>query len=322
MQQQPFNTAFKNLSASGKAAFFANRKSVWDGSSGGMIMRSAKDDTPSQRQQEFDRLWSLGGFSFWTSNYMDIYTDAASNRLIYNYWHDRIHERISNPSTAQVLAPDNPVHPFGTKRVPLEQAYFDAFNLPTTHLVDLRRDAIAACTRTGIALTSGAHHTLDMLVFATGFDVGARPLAIRGRDASSTLSEGWERAGETQTYLGLATHGFPNLLVMYGPQSPSGGCNGAVSAEVQGDWVVRLLEVVRERGKTRVEARRGPQEEWTEYAKGLLKGTLIDETKSYFWGDNVPGKRRELVYFFGGLPTYIERLEKEENGCYQGFDIS
>ena len=67
-----------------------------------------------------------------------------------------------------------------------------------------------------------------------------------------TLRDHW--AGGVHTFLGLASHGFPNLVYLYGPQSPSGFCNGPTCAEVQGDWVVELLAHLHDTGTTRIEA--------------------------------------------------------------------
>lgn len=325
MRQKMFDPEFKKKTDEEKKAFFANRKKVWDGSNGGMIMRAAKLDTPEQRKQEFHRLWHEGGFAFWSSNYMDMYSDKESNDLIYAYWHDQVHQRVHDPAKAAVLAPGVAPHAFGTKRVPLEQNYYDVFNLPNVSLTDLRSDPIAEVKPRGILLQSGTFHPLDVLIFATGFDVATgsfTQLSIQGSGSPPlSLSDLWRNEGAA-TYLGLSVVGFPNMLFPYGPQSPSGTCNGPLCAEIQGDWIVSLLEEMRSAGKTRVEPQEEAQGEWTVHARGLLEGTLFNKTRSYFWGENVPGKKRELVYYFGGVPAYAERLAEEEKGGYHGFTIT
>ena len=56
------------------------------------------------------------------------------------------------------------------------------------------------------------------------------------------------------TYLGVLAHGFPNLLMVAGPQSVSGSTNFPRAIEVGVDWVTDLLQHARERGVTRLEA--------------------------------------------------------------------
>ncbi|KAI9661741.1 MAG: hypothetical protein M1821_008980 [Bathelium mastoideum] len=330
MRQQPFDSSFTRKSPEEKAAFFTHRLTIFDGALGPPLPRSAKTDTPAQRQEEFDRLWAAGGLAFWTCTYQDLYTDPDSNALVYAGWRDRVRPRVRDAKTAEVLAPETMPYAFGTKRVPLEEGYYETFNQPNVQLVDLRTDPIKSITRGGVELASGQEHELDVLVFATGFDVGRGgyvALDVRGVGGRS-LSQAWgvdregKEDGGTRTYLGLAVAGFPNLLMAYAPQSPSGTLSGPVSAEVQGEWMVGLLEAMRAQGKTRIEAREEAQEEWTQHANGLLKGTLFEGTKSYYWGENVPGKRRGLVYYFGGLPTYKQKLDEEAKGGYKGFNIA
>lgn len=74
---------------------------------------------------------------------------------------------------------------------------------------------------------------------------------IRGR-GGTTLAHAWGEGA--RTHLGYAVSGFPNMLLLYGPQSPSGFSNGPTAAEVQGDWVVRFLEHLRTGGWSRFEA--------------------------------------------------------------------
>jgi len=67
---------------------------------------------------------------------------------------------------------------------------------------------------------------LDILVLATGFDAvtgGLTSIDIRGTNGE-TLREKWSSG--SRAHLGMANAHFPNLLYIYGPQSPSAFCNG------------------------------------------------------------------------------------------------
>jgi cation diffusion facilitator CzcD-associated flavoprotein CzcO len=323
MQQREFK-AMIPCSRRDRAEFYNQRLNQWDGSKGSMIMKSALDDSPEQRLKEFDRLWNEGGFAFWTSNYMDTFSNKDSNRLIYQYWRDRVRAKVQDPVKARILAPDEPPYAFGTKRVPLEQHYYEAFNLDHVNVVDLNADGIKERRSNGLVMDSGTHFEFDVVVLATGFDMSTGSfdnINIHGNDGQM-LKQKWST--RTQTYLGLCVHGFPNMLFSYGPQSPSNTCNGPVCAEVAGTWIIGLLENLKKTGKTRVEAKVEAETQYTDLIAGMLKGSLFEGTKSFYFGDNIPHqpRRREPLFWMGGLPAYREKLKTVADDGYAGFDIA
>jgi len=63
---------------------------------------------------------------------------------------------------------------FGTRRVPMETFYYEAYNRPNVRLVDLLETPIERITADGI-ITNQEEFKFDMLIYATGFDAG-KPL--------------------------------------------------------------------------------------------------------------------------------------------------
>ena len=129
-------------------------------------------------------------------------------------------------------------------------------------------------TRSGITTTAG-EHDLDVLVLATGFDAvtgGLTSIDIRGTQGE-TLREKWAKG--VHTHLGMASAGFPNLLFVYGPQSPNAFANGPTCAELQGDWIVQLLDHLRQRNWTRFEATVPAEEAWRAQVIEIASGTLF-----------------------------------------------
>ena len=60
--------------------------------------------------------------------------DVDPNKHAYRFWRDKVRERINDPETAELLAPMEAPHPFGAKRLSLEQVSlpgFQAFYLET-----------------------------------------------------------------------------------------------------------------------------------------------------------------------------------------------
>ena len=133
------------------------------------------------------------------------------------------------------------------------------------------------------------------------------------------MAEFW--ADGVKTHLGIAVPGFPNLLMLYGPQSPTAFWNGPTSAEVQGDWVVDCLIHMRDNGVTRVEATDAAAEAWSEHIREIAAGSLLPQADSWYMGANVPGKRRELL-FHPGVPDYMKRCNAIAAKGYDGFECA
>jgi len=188
-------------------------------------------------------------------------------------------------------------------------------------LVDLRKTPIERVTRRGITTTAGEHE-LDILVLATGFDAitgGLTSIEIRGTQGE-TLREKWAKG--VRTHLGMATAGFPNLLFVYGPHSPNAFANGPTCAELQGEWIVQLLDHLRRRDCTRFEATVRAEDSWRTQVHALAEATLFPKADSWYLGANIPGKAREMLSFTGGLSTYMAQCNESAERGYEGFAIS
>jgi cation diffusion facilitator CzcD-associated flavoprotein CzcO len=300
---------------------FDRRAKTFAGFDYDVLAKSALEVSDDERQATFERLWEIGGFAPWIGSFNDILLNEEANRAAYKFWRDKTLMRINDPAVAEILAPTEPIHPFGVKRPSLEQHFYEIFNQPNVSLVDLRTNPIERVTRSGIRTAAGEHE-LDILVLATGFDAvtgGLTSIDIRGTEGE-TLKEKW--ANGVRAQLGMAAAGFPNLLFVYGPQSPNGFCNGPTCAELQGDWIVRLLDHLRQGNYTRVEATVPAEEAWRAQVLALADATLFPRADSWYLGANIPGKPREMLSFTGGLPAYLAKCRESAERGYEGFVLS
>lgn len=279
--------------------------------------RSALDVDERERNAIFEDRWAKGGFHFWVGAFRDTLSDEESNRLSYEFWKAKVRARISDESLHESLAPSEPPYPYGTKRPSLEQNYYDIFDQPNVSLVDLKRTPLETITATGV--TTGAGHVeLDVLVLATGFDAntgGFLRMDFRGVGAM-TLAEAW--ADRVDTHLGVAIPGFANMIMLYGPQSAASFCNGPVCAELQGDWVVTLLEYLRTNDYTRFDSSTQHAKRWSAVMAEWAEMTLFGQANSWYMGANVPGKSRQLL----NMPNsdlYLRSLNKCAEAGYDGF---
>jgi cation diffusion facilitator CzcD-associated flavoprotein CzcO len=299
---------------------YHRRTKTFAGSDIDFLAKAGFEASDDDRQATFERLWETGGFAPWVGTFNDIFVNEEVNRAAYKFWRDKTRARINDPAVAEMLAPTEPIHPYGVKRPSLEQHFYEIFNQHNVSLVDLRTAPIERVTRNGIKTAAG-EHDLDVLVLATGFDAvtgGLTSIDIRGTQGE-TLKEKWAKG--VRAHLGMAVAGFPNLLFVYGPQSPNAFCNGPTCAETQGDWIAQLLDHLRQRNYARVEATVAAEEAWRAQVLELADATLFPRADSWYLGANIPGKPREMLAFSGGLPAYLAKCRESAERGYEGFAI-
>ena len=276
--------------------------------------------TPEERRALWDRLYDQPGFGIWLSNYKEIFFDEKANAEFSDYIAERIRGRVNDPATAEKLIPSD--HGFGWARVPLETRYFEAYNRDNVELVDISQTPIERVTETGIR-TSEREFELDLIVYATGFDAvtGAFDmLEIEGRDGVK-LNEKW--TPDPSTWLGIMSHGFPNLFTPSGPQSSSASVNYPRSIEMCVNFVSSLMEHALARGAKRIEPTQAAEDAWVTHVREMYDMLLLRKSRSWFTGYNSNiegreiGKVRHIVYN-GGAPKYQRTLERTAAEGFQG----
>jgi cyclohexanone monooxygenase len=298
--------------------YFAARGKAFAGFDFDFLPKGALEVSKEERRATYERLWKEGGFRFWLGTFNDVLFDTAANDTQYAFWRDQTRKRIKDPVLQEKLAPTVPPHPYGVKRPSLEQWYYECFNQDNVKLVDLNEAPIERITEKGL-VAGGVEHEFDVLVLATGFDAvsgGLTAIDIKGTDGKS-LRERW--ANGISTHLGMAVDKFPNMLFLYGPQSPSGFCNGPTCAELQGDLAIKFIEDMDENGTKRVEATSDATAAWRQNTINIVNATLFPLGKSWYMGANVPGKPLEILPYPGGLPDYLERTNECAANGYSGF---
>jgi len=205
----------------------------------------------------------------------------------------------------------------------METGYYEAYNRPNVHLVSLTDTPLQCVTETGIE-TTGNHYELEVIVYATGFDAvtGAFDrIDITGLDGQH-LRDKW-RDGPI-TYLGVQTAGFPNLLMLAGPQSGSGFSNFGRGIEGAVNWTTDLLRHMLEHGFTRVETTIDAEAAWDRHVRDMYDKLLLGKVASWFTGfnSNIEGrdKMRPMAYN-GGFPRYRQRLHDVAANGYEGLTM-
>ena len=130
--------------------------------------RKTLDVPPEEREAFWEKLYAEPGFGIWIGNFRDIMTNEKANAAISEFIARKIRQRVKDPRVADKLIPKD--HGFGTRRVPLESGYFEAFNRDNVLLVDTLHDEPIECITPNGIRTSKQEHEFDILVYATGFD--------------------------------------------------------------------------------------------------------------------------------------------------------
>lgn len=279
---------------------------------------SALDVSEDERQRVYEAYWQAAGTGF-TAAFPDVMKNEAANTTAADFVRAKIRSMVKDPRTADTLLPND--HPLGSKRICVDNRYYETFNRTNVDLVDLKTSPIVRITRDGVE-TQDRHHQLDAIIFATGFDAmtGAlNRIDIAGRNGQSLRGK-W--ADGPKTYLGLMTAGFPNMFMITGPGSPSVLSNMIHSIEQHVDWITNCIIHLRAHGLTTIEASQEAEDEWVRHVNELADATLYKQAKSWFTGANIPGKPEVFMPYPGGVPAYRGVCDTVANSGYSGFITS
>ncbi|OBA57254.1 4-hydroxyacetophenone monooxygenase [Mycobacterium sp. 1100029.7] len=144
-------------------------------------------------------------------------------------WH------IKDPVLRAKLTPD---YPIGCKRVLFSSEWYPALAQDN---VAVETDAITEVTPQGVRTADGRLHEVDVIIYGTGFKATEflAPMTITGRD-SRDLHAQW--AEGARAHLGMAVPGFPNMFLIYGPNTNLGSSSIILMMEQQARYIRQLTE--------------------------------------------------------------------------------
>ena len=237
----------------------------------------------------------------------------------------RVDQIVQDEITAEKL---KPWYRQLCKRPCFHDEYLDAYNEPSTHLIDTDGQGVSRIDETGVWV-GDEHYELDCLIYASGFEVGTDYSRRSGYDTVGRdglkLSEKWAD-GMTSLH-GIHVHGFPNLFIT----SPSQGANlisniphNLIEA---GRTVATVIDHALEIGATEVEVTAEAEAAWVHQLEfgGRRFGADPTCTPGYYNNEGQEAGRRGLLNSVGypeGPVAYFRYIDEwRSSGEFEGLDF-
>jgi cation diffusion facilitator CzcD-associated flavoprotein CzcO len=175
-----------------------------------------------------------------------------------------------------------PDYPVGGKRILISDDYYPALNRENVEVVTGGIDHVE---ENAVATSDGRTTPVDVLIYATGFQSTEfmAPMAIRGR-GGHLLQDEW--AGGAKAYLGISVAGFPNMFLMYGPNTNLGHNSIIFMIECQANYILNCLKGMDESGASTIELKREVMDEFDASQQKELQHRVWASTgKSWYKND-------------------------------------
>jgi 4-hydroxyacetophenone monooxygenase len=180
----------------------------------------------------------LSDFSEIDPDFDDPDACSVANKMMRDASLAFLEHKLGDPDLVRTMTPP---HPYLSARPLAVDSEYSVLDVLQNDNVTLVTEGIRRITETGIETTTGEHHDVDVILYATGFHATDYlfPMTIIGRDGV-TIEKTWAESG-ARAYLGCMVAGFPNLWMVYGPNT-NGGMHPASFHEVVGRYALECME--------------------------------------------------------------------------------
>ncbi|OZE99865.1 flavin-containing monooxygenase [Rhodococcoides fascians] len=202
-----------------------------------------------------------------------------------------LRRQVKNPAKRAALTPNFVI---GCKRILLSNDWLKTLDRSD---VDLVASRLASIGEDSVSAADGTSYPVDTIIFATGFTPTEPPVShLLVGDSGETLAQKW--GGSPNAFRGTTVSGFPNLFLMYGPNTNLGHSSIVYMLESQAEYVVSALAQMRERGIGSVDVTETAQKEYNTWIHDSLAGTVWNSGGCSSWYLDSEGKNPVM------WPTY------------------
>jgi cation diffusion facilitator CzcD-associated flavoprotein CzcO/acetyl esterase/lipase len=202
-----------------------------------------------------------------------------------------LRRQVHDPAVRRKLTP---AVEFGCKRIGFSTDWYPTFNLSTVELVTTPIDRV---TETGVHTADGRLSEVDTIILGTGFAATEFLAPIRVSAGGRELADAW--CGGARAYLGITVPGFPNLFLIYGPNTNLGSGSIIHMMEGQARYVRQAVELLAAGGARQLEVRPDVAEAYDLRTQQRLAGTAWVSCRNWYRTstgrvvNNWPGQLRE-----------------------------
>ncbi len=219
----------------------------------------------------------------------------------------QINKAINDSDLRATVTPTDEI---GCKRIMLTDEWYPTLEKPNVELVDTR---IQQVTPAGIRSEDGTERPADVIVLATGFESHAfvAPMEVIGADGQ-TLAEEWDPVA--RAYLGLSVPGFPNMFLLYGPNTNGGTGSVIYVIEAGVAHVIAALDELERRNADRIEIRRERADAFNRELRTALAGTVWHAGCTNWYVDENGNDASQWPWMWS---AYRRRTRQLEPGAYE-----
>ncbi|MFV3306753.1 flavin-containing monooxygenase [Pseudomonas sp. NY15181] len=221
-------------------------------------------------------------------------------------FHRHLHRGIPDAGLRARLEPD---YPLGCKRILISNDYYPALARSNVKLVDT---GICEVTEDAIVTRDGQRHPVDTIIYGTGFAATEflAPMRVQGLGGRE-LNQAWKDGAEA--YKGISVSGFPNLFILYGPNTNLGHNSIIYMLESQFPYVLGCLQRIRREGLKYLDVKPQVQQRFNQHLQHELRHTIW-ERGCNSWYKTASG--RNTVNWPGFTFRYRQQTRQPEFADY------
>jgi cation diffusion facilitator CzcD-associated flavoprotein CzcO len=177
---------------------------------------------------------------------------------------------IQDTGLRQKLIPD---YPLGCKRILISNDYYPALARANVEVVN---SGIREVTATSVVTADGREYEVDAIICGTGFTATdfLAPMHIKGLGGRE-LNQAWRDGAEA--YKGISVNGFPNLFILYGPNTNLGHNSIVYMLESQFSYVLGCLKALREQGLRYLDVKPQMQQAYNQRVQQALRHSVWEQ---------------------------------------------
>jgi cation diffusion facilitator CzcD-associated flavoprotein CzcO len=219
----------------------------------------------------------------------------------------QIKKAIQDPELRAKVTPSDEI---GCKRIMLTDDWYPSLTKPN---VDLVTEAISEATPGGLRLADGSERPADVIVLATGFRTHGfvAPMAIVGA-GGRTLAQEW--ADVPRAYLGMSVPGFPNMFLLYGPNTNGGTGSVIYTIEAGVNHVIAALGELERTDARRIEVGRRAAEDFDRELRARLAVSVWHTGCTNWYVDENGNDPSQWPWLWS---TYRRRTATIQPGTYE-----